>query len=97
MKEEPNKIIKFAFKGNCIAMGKELNRIKVVLVECKRTNKWLAEQLGVNPTTISKWCTNTTQPDLYTLNKVADLLGVDVTQLLLSNRVESHQKVHSYE
>ena len=46
---------------------KDLNRIKVVLVEKKRTNKWLAEQLGKDPATISKWCTNTSQPDLATL------------------------------
>lgn len=44
----------------------DLNRIKVVLVEQKRTSKWLAEQLGKNPATVSKWCTNTSQPDLHT-------------------------------
>ena len=55
-----------------------INRIKVVLVEKKRTNKWLAEQLGVNPTTVSKWCTNSSQPDLGNLLKIADLLGVDI-------------------
>ena len=76
---------------------KDLNRLKIVLCEKKKTSKWLAAELDKNPTTISKWCTNTTQPDLYTLNKVADLLGVDVTQLLLSNRVENHQTAHSYE
>ena len=48
----------------------DINRIKLVLVEKKRTNKWLAEQLQVNPTTVSKWCTNTSQPDLYTLKKI---------------------------
>ena len=47
----------------------DLNRIKVVLVEQKRTSKWLAEQLGKNPATVSKWCTNTSQPDLHTLKK----------------------------
>ena len=46
---------------------KDLNRIKVVLVEKKRTNKWLAEQLGKDPATTFKWCTNTSQPDLVTL------------------------------
>ena len=56
----------------------DINRIKVVLVEKKRTNKWLAEQLGVNPTTVSKWCTNSSQPDLGILHKIADLLGVDI-------------------
>lgn len=46
---------------------KDINRIKVVLVEKKRTSKWLSEQLGKDPATISKWCTNTSQPDLVTL------------------------------
>lgn len=65
---------------------KDLNRIKVVLVEKKRTNKWLAEQLGKDPATISKWCTNSSQPDLATLLKVANLLEVDVKDLLNSSR-----------
>lgn len=67
-------------------MADDLNRIKVVLAEQKKTNKWLAEQLGVNPTTISKWCTNTTQPDLYTLDRVARLLDIDITDLLNSSK-----------
>lgn len=45
----------------------DINRIKVVLVEKKKTNKWLAEQLSKDPATVSKWCTNTSQPDLNTL------------------------------
>ena len=61
---------------------KDINRIKVVLVEKKRTIKWLSEQLGKDPATISKWCTNTSQPDLVTLTKVATLLDVDVRQLI---------------
>lgn len=61
---------------------KDINRIKVVLVEKKRTSKWLAEQLGKDPATISKWCTNTSQPDLVTLTRVANLLDVDVRQLI---------------
>ena len=61
----------------------DINRIKVVLVEKKRTNKWLAEQLGVYPTTVSKWCTNSSQPDLGNLLKIADLLGVDIKELLV--------------
>ena len=65
---------------------KDLNRIKVVLVEKKRTNKWLAEQLGKAPATISKWCTNTSQPDLVTLAQVANLLEVDVKDLLNSTQ-----------
>ena len=53
---------------------KDLNRLKVVLVEKKRTSKWLAEELGKNVATVSKWCTNTIQPDLPTLNRIAELL-----------------------
>ncbi len=60
----------------------ELNRIKVVLAEKHRTNKWLAEQLGKNPATVSKWCTNKAQPDLQTLDKIATLLGVEKRSLL---------------
>ena len=61
----------------------DINRIKVVLVEKKRTNKWLAAQLGVNPSTVSKWCTNTSQPDLSSLLKIADLLEVDIKLLII--------------
>ena len=65
---------------------KDLNRLKVVLVENKRTSKWLAEELGKNVATISKWCTNTIQPDLPTLNRIAELLNVDVKDLINSNK-----------
>lgn len=54
----------------------DINRIRVVLVEKKRTNKWLSEQLGVNPSTVSKCCTNSSQPDLNSLLKISDLLEV---------------------
>ena len=64
----------------------DINRIKVVLAEKKRTNRWLAEELGKDPATVSKWCTNTTQPDLSTLKKVAELLDVDVKDLLWSTK-----------
>lgn len=60
----------------------DLNRIKVVLAEEKRTSLWLSQQLGVNRTTVSKWCTNTNQPDLHILVIIADLLKVDVSDLL---------------
>lgn len=63
-------------------MGQEINRIKAVLAETGKTNLWLAEQLGVNPATVSKWCTNTCQPDLYTLSKIAGLLQVSRRELL---------------
>ena len=64
-------------------MAKDINRIKVVLVEHKRTNKWLAEQLGINPTTVSKWCTNTTQPNIETLLQIAKVWNVEVQELLI--------------
>ena len=51
--------------------GKDLNRLKVVLAEKKRTNKWLAEQIGVDQATVSKWCTNSAQPNLENLMEVA--------------------------
>lgn len=61
----------------------DINRLKVVLVEKKRTSKWLAEQLSVNPTTVSKWCTNSSQPDLGNLLRIADLLEVDIKELFV--------------
>ncbi len=64
----------------------DLNRLKVVLVEKKRTSKWLAAELGKNPSTVSKWCTNVSQPDLQTLNRIAELLDVDIKELINSNR-----------
>lgn len=60
----------------------DLNRLKVVLAEKRHTNKWLAEQLGKDPTTISKWCTNSSQPDLGSLIKMAKLLEVELTELV---------------
>ena len=65
--------------------SKNLNRIKVVLADKQRTNKWLAEQLGKDKTTISKWCTNSSQPDLASLMKTAKLLEVEVADLLRDN------------
>ena len=61
----------------------DINRIKVVLVEKKKTSKWLAEVLGKNPATISKWCTNTTQPSLETLVEVAKILEMDPRELIM--------------
>ena len=60
----------------------DLNRLKVVLAEKKRTNKWLSEQLNVTPSTVSKWYTNTSQPDLENLMKIAKLLDVELTDLV---------------
>lgn len=62
---------------------RKLNRIKVVLVEKDKTGKWLAEELNVGTTTISRWCQNITQPDIYTLDAIAKLLKVDVSKLLM--------------
>ena len=61
---------------------KNVNRLKVVLVEHNRTGKWLAEQLGKDPSTISKWCSNTTQPPLDILINIAKLLEVDIKELI---------------
>ena len=69
-------------KSNIMDGNRDLNRLKVVLADKKRTNKWLAEQLGKDPATISKWCTNTCQPDLGNLMRIAQLLEVDVNELL---------------
>ena len=66
--------------------SKDLNRLKLVLVEKKRTAKWLAQELGVSPVTMSKWCSNTTQPSLQTLDKIADILEVDPRYLLTGNQ-----------
>lgn len=66
--------------------NKNLNRIKVMLAEKNKTNKWLAEQLGVNPATVSKWCTNSSQPSLDMLGQIADALNVDYTELVRIKR-----------
>ena len=63
-------------------VSKNLNRLKVVLAEKQRTNKWLAEQLGKDQTTISKWCTNSSQPDLGNLMLIAKILDVELTDLV---------------
>lgn len=65
-----------------------LNRLKVVLVECGKTGKWLAGQLGKPNCTVSKWCSNSIQPDLVTLNKIAKILNVDVRSLLNNTKEE---------
>lgn len=77
-----NSLFLRVIKRNTMSNMNDLNRIKVVLVEKKRTNKWLAETLGKNPATVSKWCTNTSQPDLATLLQIAELLEVDIKELL---------------
>ncbi|MFC2513891.1 MAG: helix-turn-helix transcriptional regulator [Prevotella melaninogenica] len=64
----------------------DLNCLKIVLAETKKTNKWLAEKLGKNPSTVSKWCTNTSQPDLQTLNQIANLLNINLKDLIVDNK-----------
>lgn len=63
-----------------------INRIKVVLVEKQRTSKWLAEQLGKSENTVSKWCSNKTQPSLDTLLEIAMVLDIDIRELLVSTK-----------
>ena len=63
---------------------KNLNRLKAVLADAGQTNKWLAEQLGKDPVSVSMWCTNTTQPDLQTLAKISELLKVNIRELLVN-------------
>ena len=67
-------------------MAQDINRLKVVLAEHKRTSKWLAEQLGKDPASVSKWCTNASQPSLETLVEIARSLNVDVKDLLWSTK-----------
>ena len=70
-----------------MAETKDINRIKVMLVEKKRSNKWLAEQLGKDPATVSKWCTNTSQPTIETLLKIAEVLEVHYTELVRAESI----------
>lgn len=66
--------------------ARDLNRLKVILAEKKKTNKWLAEQLGCAPATVSKWCTNSSQPSLESIEKIANLLDIDYTELIRIDR-----------
>lgn len=65
---------------------KAINRLKVVLVEQGKTNKWLAGKLDKNETTVSRWCTNEVQPSLETLIQISELLHIDVKDLIISNK-----------
>jgi len=74
-------------------MDRKINRIKTVLVDKGRTNKWLAEQLGKDPATVSKWCTNSCQPSIETLMQIARLLEVQTDDLLrLEEMAENTEK-----
>ncbi len=68
---------------------KQINRIKVVLAERGKTNRWLANELDKNETTVSRWCTNDAQPTLETLSKIAEVLGVEITDLLQKSNPQS--------
>ena len=70
--------------------NKDLNRLKVILAEKKKTNLWLSKQLGCAPTTVSKWCTNSSQPPLETLIKITKLLGVDIKELVRFEEFENN-------
>ena len=74
------------------SMEKKLNRLKVVLAEKKRTNRWLAEQLGKDQTTISKWCTNTCQSDLASLMHIAQLIEVELTDLVRFEEFKQNER-----
>ncbi len=81
-----NKTSKFSFFSYIALMAaslKKYNRIKIVLLEKEKTNIWLAEKLGVSTTAVSKWCTNRNQPTVETLFKIAEVLGVEVGELLV--------------
>ena len=80
-------ISKFASNTNLLKMEVvRLNRIKAVLDETDKQGKWLAKQPGKDPTTVSKWCTNTIQPDLKTLAEIAELLNVNIRELLVNTK-----------
>ena len=76
------------FWFNLLIAMEDINRLKIVLVEKRKTGKWLAEQLGKNPSTVSKWCSNVAQPDLATLVKISTLLEVDVQNLIVSSTIK---------
>lgn len=67
----------------------DINRLKLLLVEKKKTSKWLSEQLGITPSTVSKWCTNTSQPDIETLVRISRLLDVSLEELFDKKFMES--------
>ena len=69
--------------------NKKINRLKIALAEKEKTNNWLADQLGKDKATVSKWCTNTCQPDIETFMRIAVLLKVDISELLRMDEFES--------
>ena len=87
-------ISKFALYSTRMIMKEDLNRLKIVLAEHKKTNKWLADQLKKDPATVSKWCTNNTQPSLETLRDIADLLEIDIKELINSTRISTPEVMY---
>ncbi|RHK46251.1 helix-turn-helix transcriptional regulator [Leyella stercorea] len=69
--------------------NKKINRLKIVLAEKDKSNNWLAEQLGRDKATVSKWCTNTSQPDIETFIKISKLLNVELADLVRTDEVEA--------
>ena len=69
-------------------MNRYINRLKIVLAEQRKTNLWLAKELGKDPATVSKWCTNTAQPSLETLTEIAQCLKIDIRTLLHPNELK---------
>ena len=67
----------------------DINRLKLLLVEKKKTSKWLSEQLGITPSTVSKWCTNTSQPNMETLARISKLLNVGIEDLYNQQFIQS--------
>lgn len=72
--------------------NKDLNRLKVILAEKKKSNLWLSKELGCAPTTVSKWCTNTSQPPLEMLMKISKLLNVELSELVRFEELENKAK-----
>ena len=66
--------------------SQKINRIKIALVENGKTGKWLAEQVGKNEATVSRWCSNKMQPSLDTLVRISELLDIDIKDLIVSNK-----------
>lgn len=79
-------LINSRIEQSFMTKGKNLNRIKSVLAEQEKSGIWLADKLGITPTTVSSWCTNKRQPSLETLAKIAALLNVDISELLAKTK-----------
>ena len=75
-----------------MASNKDLNRLKVILAEKKKSNLWLSKQLGCAPTTVSKWCTNSSQPPLEMLMKISVLLDVEPKDLVRYDELHKNEE-----